>query len=60
MSAEEKIWEAVEEAINAGITVDKFFRIVREAWPTILRDAATYAAKEIDRMTRPPLGNGPA
>ena len=57
MTAEGKIWEACEEAQNAGITVDKFFRIVREAWPSILNDRARYDAREIERLLhKPPVG----
>lgn len=54
MTPEEQIWEAVETAISSGIDPTKFFQIVRQAWPQILRDQAGDAAREIDRLTQQP------
>ncbi len=41
------IWEAVEDAINSGMTPQQFKREIAEAWSTTLRHNAKYAEKEL-------------
>ncbi len=54
MSAEERIWDACEEAQLAGVSVEKFFSIVREAWPALLTEKAHQDARAIERMINVP------
>lgn len=37
-SVEDKVWDAVQEAIEAGWTVEQFRRECAEAWKGLLRD----------------------
>jgi hypothetical protein len=49
---EDKIWDAVEEAIAAGWTPQQFVSEARESWRTALQDRVKDADKEFERMTR--------
>lgn len=44
---EDRIYDAVEEAIADGLTVAQFIGIVREAWGSTLRDHQRYADREL-------------
>lgn len=50
--AVDKIHEAVEQAITAGMTPNDFIRKARESWATVLRDAWKDAAAQFDKATR--------
>jgi hypothetical protein len=45
-SSVDRIWEAVEDAINAGMTVEQFKREAAEAWADTLKKHADWAAKD--------------
>lgn len=42
---EDAIWEAVQEAISAGLTVEQFRKEAAEAWRQELQDQAERDAK---------------
>jgi hypothetical protein len=44
--AENKIWEAVEEAIRAGMPVKRFINEAQSAWGHILQEIADNNYKE--------------
>jgi len=47
--ATDMIWDAVEEAINSGMTPKEFKYEVAEAWEQRLKDDAKDAVKELQR-----------
>lgn len=46
---EDKIWEAVREAINEGWTPERFKHEAADAWKHALRQDAEHAVKELTR-----------
>ena len=49
---EDKVWEAVEEAISEGWTPTRFIAEAREAWDYELRERAKHADAEF-RQAKP-------
>jgi hypothetical protein len=47
--AQDKIWDAVSEAVCAGMTVKEFIQEAREAWADELRSAAKDAEFEFQK-----------
>lgn len=45
-SAVDHIWDAVEDAITANMTVEQFKRIAAEAWTDTLQKHAKWAADD--------------
>jgi len=52
---EDKVWEAVEEAISAGWTPRQFVAEAADAWSQGLRDAAKDRSREFGDMLAPKL-----
>lgn len=48
--AQDAIWDAVEEAIAAGMTVEQFRREAQEAWQYQQKEQARADAKEWERQ----------
>lgn len=48
--AEDKVWEAVEQALIENWTPDRFIREVREAWAQARKDLAEADDGEFKRM----------
>lgn len=44
--AEDKVWDAVENAIDAGWDVERFRRECREAWSQTLKTRAKWADED--------------
>ena len=51
--AEDKIYEAVQEAICANMTVTDFIREAREAWAYEQREQARHDDNSFDRALKP-------
>jgi hypothetical protein len=47
-TVEDKVWRAVQEAILAGWSVERFRREAREAWDGELREQREDAARDWD------------
>jgi len=45
-SSVDRIWDAVEEAINSGMTVEQFKNHAAEAWTDTLQKHAKWAADD--------------
>ena len=46
-SVRESIYNAVEDCIRRGISITDFKRVVRQAWPELLREQVSHAEKEM-------------
>jgi RNA binding exosome subunit len=56
--AEDKVWEAVEEAIDGGMTPAEFRSEAADAWEQILRDRGKEARKQLEKLRGPsPTGD---
>ena len=50
---EDKIWEAVTDAIAANMTVTDFIKEAREAWAYELREQARFDNDTFNRAVKP-------
>jgi hypothetical protein len=49
---EDKVWDAVEEAISENWTPERFIREAQQAWESALKEQIRYANKDFDRLGR--------